>query len=559
MNRVTTTAPAIPLDLAAARRWALASRAGLAEARDQINALNVFPVPDGDTGTNMFLTFDGALDVLRGQPQGGEGQIGLTEGLGLLARGMLLSARGNSGVILSQLARGLHEVATEADGPVHQIGPDLLADTFSRADELAWSAVAAPVEGTILSVSRAAAAAARETAPTAASAVEVSAAVVAASRAALERTPEQLPLLARAGVVDAGGAGLVIVLEALHRILTDGQFGADAPDSPWLRAGDGRPHLAPDCDDGEGAYEVMYLLTDSDPARAQHLRAHLGQLGASVLVAGGPTDWRVHVHLDDPQAAIEAGAMAGHVGQVHTEQLVRRGGMPSAQQEETRPPVGVVACSPGEGWSALFAQAGATVVPSAPGARASTGQLLSAAWAVPAQAVVLLPNDTDTLMAAQAAATAAAEEGLVVRVIPSRAAVQGAAALAVFDPDGALEEVVETMAEAAGATVHAELTTATHDAQTGAGPCRAGQSLGLLDGHIVVVQDDPAAAARALLARLLEEDTELLTVVAGAAVEPAEREAVQQAVESATADHPLLEVHWLEGGQATYAWLFGAE
>lgn len=173
--------------------------------------------------------------------------------------------------------------------------------------------------------------------------------------------------------------------------------------------------------------------------------------------------------------------------------------------------------------------------------------------------MVLLPNDADTLMAAQAAATAATEEGLVVRVVPSRAAVQGAAALAVLDPDGVLEDVVEAMAEAAGATVHAELTTATRDAETGVGPCRAGQSLGLLDGHIVVVQDDPASAARALLGRLLEQDTELLTVVVGAGVDPAEREAVQGVVEAATADHPLLEVQWLEGGQATYSWLFGAE
>lgn len=556
---MTTTAPAIPLDLAAARRWALASRAGLAEAREQINRLNVFPVPDGDTGTNMFLTFDGALDVLRGQHQGGNGQLSLTEGLGLLARGMLFSARGNSGVILSQLARGLHEVATEADGLVEQIGPQLLADTFTRADELAWSAVAAPVEGTILSVSRAAAAAARETAPGASSLTEVSAAALAAARTALEHTPQQLPALARAGVVDAGGAGLVIVLGALQRILTDGQLGADVPDSPWLRAGADHLPVVPDCDDGEGAYEVMYLVTDSDGARAQHLRAHLGQLGQSVLVVGGPSEWRVHVHLDEPQAAIEAGAMAGHVEQVRIEDLVRPGGMPSAQVEDTRTPVGVVACAPGDGLSALFEQAGATVVRSAPGARASTGQLLSAAWAVPARAVVLLPNDADTLMAAQAAATAATEEGLVVRVVPSRAAVQGAAALAVLDPDGVLEDVVEAMAEAAGATVHAELTTATRDAETGVGPCRAGQSLGLLDGHIVVVQDDPASAARALLGRLLEQDTELLTVVVGAGVDPAEREAVQGVVEAATADHPLLEVQWLEGGQATYSWLFGAE
>lgn len=549
----------LPLDLAAARRWALAARAGLAEARAQIDALNVFPVPDGDTGTNMFLTFDGALDVLRGHHDVDGSGIGLTQGLGLLSRGMLLSARGNSGVILSQLARGLHEAAAAVGEPVADVDAALLAQAFTRADHLAWAGVSSPVEGTILSVSRAAAEAARgAAAEPGASAAQVSDAALAAARTALEHTPTQLPALARAGVVDAGGAGLVIVLEALLKVLTDGRVEAEAVDSPWLRTAAAAP--LPECrDDGEGSHEVMFLLSESDEARAEHLRAHLEQVGHSVLVVGGPDQWRVHVHLDDPQVAVEAGAMAGHVDQVTVEALTRTGRMPSAQTPTPRAGVGVVACASGRGLHELFEQSGATVVHSSAGTRASTGQLLNAIWAVPAEAVVVLPNDGDVLMAAEAAAITAREEGLTVEVVPSRAAVQGLAALAVLDPDADLATSVAAMTEAAGATVAAELTIATREAHTSAGHCRAGQALGLLDGQIVVIDDHPDRAATRLLARLVTDRTELLTVVAGQDADEEARDGIRQVVGALEQAHASLEVVWVEGGQPVYPWLLGAE
>lgn len=558
-----STPTALPLDLAAARRWALAARGGLADARDQIDALNVFPVPDGDTGTNMFLTFDGALDVLRGRHDLDGADISLTQGLALLARGMLLSARGNSGVILSQLARGLHEAAEATGDTADQLGADLLAEAFARADHLAWAGVSSPVEGTILSVSRAAAVAAREAAAVPdATPADVSTAALGAARSALEHTPSQLPALARAGVVDAGGAGLVIVLEALQRVLTDGRVEADVGASPWFRPGATLPSL--ECTSGEGAHEVMYLLSDTDETRVGHLRAHLEQVGHSVQVVGGPEAWRVHVHLDEPQVAVEAGAMAGQVSQVTIEALTSEGrdstrSMPPAPAPQPRAAVGVVACAGGDGLLSLFEQSGATVVRSAAGSRASTGQLLNAIWAVPAETVVVLPNDGDVLMAAEAAAATAGEDGLVVEVVPSRSAVQGLAAVAVLDPSGDLTDTVAAMSEAVAATLHAELTVASRDAQTGAGPCLAGQALGLLDGQIVVIDDDPALAATRLLARMVTDQTELLTVVAGAEVEQPERAGMERVVGAIEQAHPGLEVTWVDGGQPGYPWLLGAE
>lgn len=577
------------LDLAAARRWAVASRALLAEARERIDTLNVFPVPDGDTGTNMLLTIDGALDLVRSQHEVAGAPLGLDQGLALLARGMLLSARGNSGVILSQLARGLSEAVAGADqAQVHEVGPHALADAFERAADVAWAGVSRPVEGTILSVATAAAAGARAAAgPPAGQGAEstqgdtgsagasptttyaVALAALEAAREALARTPEQLPRLAAAGVVDAGGAGLVLVIEALENVLSDRphQGLATLPDwweQPRGQHGDG-PGQAPaasaaSCAAGDGTYEVMYLLARSDPERAHHLRSHLLRIGSSVLVVGGPQEWRVHVHLDDAPAAVEAGSLAGRVEQVSTMALTGRAGL-GVPSQWTRPraPLGVVACAPGEGVVSLLTQAGAEVVHSSAGRRASTGQLLSAARAVAADQVIVLPNDPDTILAAEVAAQAAAEEGLSVRVLPTRAAVQGLAAMAVCDLTGDVEDVLVTMADAAAAVAHGSLTPADADGSTPLGPCRQGQWLGLLGGEVVVVHDDLTQAARQLLTLLsdgIRDDPEVLTVLAGLG---SDRHGLDLALTSWGRRHRDVEVHRVDGGQPTFRYLLGLE
>lgn len=551
----------VPLDLAAARRWALAARAALAEAREQIDALNVFPVPDGDTGSNMFLTVDGALDVLRSRYQAGTAPTTLPDGLALIARGMLLSARGNSGVILSQLSRGLHE-AVAAAGSVEQVDPQVLADGFERADSLAWAAVTEPVEGTILSVSRAAARAAGRAAGAAgATVLSVAEAALAAATEALAATPRQLSVLARAGVVDAGGAGFVVLLRALVAVLGDSVPDA-AEQRRWLEGtqstGPVTALTVPECDGvGDGAFEVMYLLTASDPGRADHLRSHLARLGSSVLVVGGPDEWRVHVHLDRPDAAVEAGALAGHVEQVSVTPLPGSGAHPPARPRPApEREHGVVACVPGEGLAGTMSAAGAVVVRSSPGARASTGLLLSAVWSAGAGEVLLLPNDPDTVLAAEAAAREAAREEVRVRVIPSHSAVQGLAALAVYDPGARAEEAAAAMTAAARATRHGAVATATRDSETPAGPCRTGQPLGLVAGRIEVVAEEVRDAARGVLRRLCTPGTELVTLVRGAQAGEDELDAV---VAELTVEHPDLEVVRIDGGQGTYPWLLGAE
>lgn len=574
------------LDLVTARRWAMTARLMLAGAREQVDALNVFPVADGDTGTNMYLTLDGALDYVRGQLELGAGPDRLRDGMTLIARGMLLSARGNSGIILSQLCKGLADaVAAEVD----VAGPEELARAFEAAAQTAWDSLADPVEGTILSVARAAAQGARAAVPGAAAVSQVVAAALESAQQALARTPEQLPALKAAGVVDAGGAGLVLVVEALLAVLEDrvpgagqelpdwwvpgaaggplngavpaGGTGAGAGDAPDPQAvGTRVGHPA----DEDGEVEVMYLLTGSDQERADRLRRHLARLGSSVVVAGGPEEFSVHVHLRDPRAAVEAGSLAGMVTGVRATSLtdgadLGGAGTACAAQEDSPcagPGVAVVACALGAGVTELFEQAGAGVVTSGPRHRASAGELLAAVTACGNPRVVLLPNDPDTLMVARAAAREAAAAGVQVDVVPTRSLVQGIAALAVLDPGAEHDAALEAMAEAAGSVRSGALTRADRPADTPVGPCRPGQWLGIVEDQIVAVADEAGPAAARVLDQLSLPGCEVLTVLLGRDADD-DLAAVVDAAAAAAPHTP--EVVSLRGDQPTYAVLLGAE
>ena len=284
------------LDASAVRHWCAAGKDALAAARAEIDDLNVYPVPDGDTGTNLLMTMQAADDAVREAPADMAGTVAA------MARGALLGARGNSGVILSQLLKGLAEVLGAAETGT---AADLRR-ALSRAAELAYAAVANPVEGTVLTV-------ARECAEAVAGLEEDLAAVVSAARQAaagsLARTPELLPQLRAAGVVDAGGRGLCVLLEALERVVT----GTTTPLVPSLVVPRERTAVAVAREEGseEYAYEVQFLLRDADEAAVDALKASLSELGDSLVVVGGADVWNVHVHVNDVGAAVEAGVEAG--------------------------------------------------------------------------------------------------------------------------------------------------------------------------------------------------------------------------------------------------------
>lgn len=528
----------------------------LSSAREEIDALNVYPVPDGDTGTNMFLTVSAARDELRAA-RAADPDLGLEEGMALLARAALMGARGNSGVILSQMLRAY--VTHLAGAGTDERRAQTIAAAMSSATDASYAAVGTPVEGTILTVARAASDAALAVAERPdARARDVFTAAAAAARVALARTPEQLAVLAQAGVVDAGGRGLTVVLDAVETTATGRR--------PMPYAAPIGTHQIPvatavpsdDLTEDGPAYEVMYLL-DASPEQEddaiRELRKTLAGLGDSLVVVGGDGLWNVHVHVDDVGAAIEAGITAGRPHRIRVthfaEQIAE-----NRLKTSTRTGRRVVAVAAGPGLAELFESAGAVVVPGGPGQRPSTGQLLEAITACGAAEVVVLPNDGDTVRAAEIAArTAEAEHRVSVEVIPTHAQVQGLAAISVHEPGRAFDADVREMTATARHARHGAVTVASRQAMTMAGPCEPGDALGVIAGDFAVVGSDLETVANDVLERLLAGGGELVTIVSGeGGVELADRVAAR--VEER---HPHVDVAVHDGGQPRYPLLVSVE
>ncbi|WP_406173814.1 DAK2 domain-containing protein [Streptomyces sp. NBC_00996] len=536
--------PQVPqtLDALAVRTWCGLALEALGRAREEIDAINVYPVADGDTGTNLYLTVESAAAAVEAVFAGYEAVAGPSEavaghhaasaGAGLptladavraMAHGALLGARGNSGTILAQLLRGMAQVLAADSEAAHTDGQGLRLALRQAADS-ARQAVAHPVEGTVLTVASAAADAVTGAEGDCGT---VARAAYEGARAALAATPGQLAVLERAGVVDAGGQGLVAVLAALVETFTGDAPGAlMVPVEVHVRVvesvtdvADAHPEV---CADGppeeEGpAFEVIYLLEAEDAAVAR-LRDRLDVLGDSLVVVGGDGLWNVHVHVDDAGAAVEAGVEAGRpyririthfgLGDVHTAGAAGRPPRERAQRA-------VVAVVPGEGLAGLYTEAGATTVLARPGEPPASGELVEAVRRAHAREVVLLPNDADLRHTAAAAAEQARAEGVRVALIPTRSAVQGIAALAVHEPERRFDEDVVAMTSAAGATRYAEVAVAERQSWTMAGICQAGDVLGLIDGDVAVIGSDITGTAETVLDRMLAAGGEMVTLVLG--------------------------------------------
>ena len=542
-------------DLPTIARFAEEALDALGAAREEIDALNVYPVPDGDTGTNLFLTLEAARNAMLDRLEGDPG-CDLRSALAAYSRGALLGARGNSGVIMSQLVGALLKRIGEA-GPGDR-SAQVFAEGMARATDASYAAVGEPVEGTILTVARAASDAALAAAETPEHRLgHVIRAAAAAAREALAHTPEQLKTLRDAGVVDAGGRGLCVVLDAAETAVT-GRRPEHAPAALGTHA---IPVPVPtdDLRPGGPAYEVMYLL-DADDGAVTTLRSELAPLGDSLVVVGGDGLWNVHVHVDDVGAAVEAGIRAGRPHRVRVthfaEQIERRRGRAGdLGPDSSRKGRKVVVVAAGPGLERLFADAGAVVVPGA-GVRPSTGQVLEAITSSGAAEVVVLPNDADSIRVAEAAARTAREDGdLRVGVIPTSAQVQGLAALAVHEPGRSFEEDLLQMTSAARHTRSGAVTVAARQAMTTAGPCEAGDALGVVEGDFAVVGTDLFDVAVDVLQRLLGGGGELVTVVAGAGGQ----ELADRCVEHLAATYPTVDVVVYDGAQERYPVLLGVE
>ena len=521
--------------------------AALAAQRRRIDALNVFPVPDGDTGTNMTATLAAATEALRRA-----GDVPPADVARAVIRGALRGARGNSGVILSQVIRAVVDVVAGHA----RIDAPLYASALDHARKLAYDAVAQPVEGTILTVIAVAAAEADAAVEDGEDLVGTSARVCAATHRGVEATRDQLDVLRDAGVVDAGARGFEVVLAAVHAHLT-GQEHAAADDHPDVAAGPYQGDLAGGCDGSLAyRYEVQYLL-DADDDAAPPLRDRLEILGDSVVVVSAGGLLNVHVHTDDVGGAIEEGLAFGRPSDI---EVTHFGDQIAALRADDPPAaLGAVAVVSGSGAVALARSLGAIPVEGAAGQLPSVADLLNACGSVRADTIVLLPGHPNAVPTArQASDVAVAEGGRSLTVIDEATSLPAVlAALAVLDPQAPADRVVADLRVAAGAVRCGEVVAAVRDATTPVGPVRAGQPLAVVDGEVVAAATDRLAALATVADRLRVADAELLTLLVGVDVTARERQAAEQLLSELTADG--VEVEVVAAGQRPAAFVLGVE
>ncbi|MFR9751977.1 DAK2 domain-containing protein [Nocardia sp. 004] len=516
------------MDGAALLCWGRACVSGLAHCREEINALNVFPVPDADTGTNLLATMRAAVETAEAVDEGGDASGAVAAAL---ARGATAGARGNSGIILSQVLRGIAEAVR--GGP---LTAETLRIALARAAQLVRESLSTPVEGTILTVLDCASAAAA-TSPDRVLA-EVARAAADGAAKALGDTPFQLGVLHDAGVVDAGARGLLVVLDSLVAVTS-----GETPSRPrYSRPAPATGRFAP-IGAAEPQYEVMYLLAGADERAVAALRARLTEIGDSVVVVGdGGGSWSAHVHCADAGAAVEAGMTAGALSRIRIEHVVsephhgapaHRGENPVSRAASATGPAdttgnraaamtpaapadrGVLAVVAGTGAAALFEDAGAVVLPGDPPVTAEI--LLAAIRRMPNREVLVLPNGALPAHELVAIGVAARDAHRDVLLLPSASMVQGLAALAVHDRGRIAVDDAFTMSEAAATTRWGSLRTAAERALTMVGTCEAGDGLGLVGHDVVVIDRDVRAAGQTLLDRLLAFGGELVTLLMGAA------------------------------------------
>lgn len=521
-----------------------------------VNALNVFPVPDGDTGTNMSLTMRAALNEAGSRPY-----AAVSEVMRVLAHGALMGARGNSGVILSQIMRGF---ARALDSLEH-LTPTTLATALTEGATTAYKGVVKPVEGTILTVAREAAHAAHADAATGADLAHVLETAVSAAEQTLARTPTMLPVLAEAGVVDAGGQGYVILLRGILRHIRGESTEVEAAASVAVIQ-EQHAH-APD---GVYNYDTQFIILgetlDVDTIREQVLL-----MGDSVLVVGDNKTVKVHVHTDHPGQALDYAIDQGNVTEVIIENMQLQYeafkatqndansatvSAPRLVQHSAQPlsDTSVVAVVAGSGFERVFESLGVdAVVPGGQTMNPSTQELLLAINSVPNERVIVLPNNSNIILTAEQA------RGLTdkhVVLVPSKTMPQGIAALLSFNYQADLETNSDAMNAAVAQVRTVEVTRAVRSAQVNGCAVTEGQLIGLIDGELAAASEDPAELVQQLLERASAAEYEIVTLYYGLDVAPDDAQTLAEAIR---AEYANLEVEVIDGGQPYYDYVISVE
>ena len=513
---------------------------------DAINALNVFPVPDGDTGTNMLLTMRATLAAGEEVADGRADRVWRA-----MARGALMGARGNSGVILSQVIRGLSDGLT---GKESFNGRDL-AHALEKATVVAYRAVSKPVEGTVLTVLKDAARAADAASVKSAEPVHVLEAVVEAARASVARTPELLDVLKEAGVVDAGGQGFLVVWEgALSYLKGEDVASKPPPISVFaarnLNAGGRAPLMVPiyGC-----CIEFFIQAEGLDPGS---VRKQMLALGDSVIVVGDDKSVRVHLHAKEPEAALSYGTSVGTLSQVKIDNIDEQHKEFLAIAERASPslPLATVAVVAGSGLVEMFQSLGATkIVSGGQSMNPSVQELLTAIEAAPSGKVIVLPNNPNVIMTAEQAKALSSKE---VHVLPTQSVPQGVAALLAVNPDASLQNNLDVMSKTCSKTQSGEVTVAVRSTKMNGFRVKKGEAIGLRDGALVASGKSPEAVAREVLNKMKMREGSLITIYFGAETDARGAEAIAH---WAKKQFPEGDVEVVFGGQPFYSFILSVD
>ncbi|HRQ38679.1 MAG TPA: DAK2 domain-containing protein [Chloroflexota bacterium] len=534
------------------------ARAGLIwldQNHQYVNSLNVFPVPDGDTGTNMLLTMRSAYGRVQDRDDTHVGKMADT-----LAQGALMGARGNSGVILSQIWRGLARGLKDKE----TFDAFDLANALQTAADTAYGGVMRPVEGTILTVIREGAAEASDAVSKSLDLRFVLERTLGRCKQALERTPDLLPILKQAGVVDSGGQGLVYVLEGMLRYV-NGQMGSLDEAATAVAA---TPHTItaqelamPEGGHLENPYDVQFILMGQNLNVAE-VRARIDAMGDSTVVVGDESTIKVHIHVKDPGEPISYGISLGHITDVVVENMqmqmeeIVHGGQSSELPTPAIEPgqIGVVAVAAGSGLANIFRSLGAAfVVNGGQTNNPSTEEIFQAIQDVPTDKIIILPNNKNIILAAEAARDLSPKE---VAVAPTLTAPQGFSAMLAYDPDGDLQETAVAMTASAQEVATGEITRATRSVNLNGIEVKDGEMIGLVNGRLCASGSDMTELLQTVLQAMELDDRELLSLYYGADVTAAAAAATAAQIEEA---YPDIEVEILPGGQPHYYYILGAE
>nr|WP_242596489.1 DAK2 domain-containing protein [Enterococcus plantarum] len=531
---------------------------------EYVNSLNVFPVPDGDTGTNMNLSMTSGAKAVADSRSEKVGELTT-----ILSKGLLMGARGNSGVILSQLFRGFSKQIPD----VETLNAKDLAAAFTHGVETAYKAVMKPVEGTILTVSREAARSGERKAKETDDCIEVMQAVVKGAKRALAKTPDLLPVLKEVGVVDSGGQGLLFIYEGFLEALS-GEFLATEVYEPspgemdeMVNAEHHRGvsgHVA--TEDIKFGYctEIMVQIGEGPTVDSdfdyETFRNYLNELGDSLLVVNDDEIIKVHVHTEHPGEVMNYGQKFGSLVKIKVdnmrlqhETLVEHDAQVAVVQK-ARVPYAVIAIAAGEGVQDLFRSLGASyIISGGQTMNPSTEDILKAVKEVNADQVIILPNNKNIFMAADQAAEVA---DIPVAVVPTKTISQGMTAMLAFNDQQTLEENNATMTEMIESVVSGQVTTAVRDTTIDNVEIKKDDYLGMIDGKIVVSEPDMFKASLDTLKRMIDEDTEIVTIIVG---EGGTMKEAEKFVEALTAEYEEIETELHEGGQPVYPYLFSAE